>query len=281
MGSILYLFGARIEVQGKQLIDTLPGAVDRLRDLMSNYSWGPGVIKQIQQINVTSAGGNFLSKALGAFSSLLSVVTNLILIFFGSLYLALEPDLYLRGLLSLVPPKHRPRGGEVLASIYEGLRHWLLGQFIAMLAVGLAFGIALSIIGVPSSIVLGIIAALLEFVPLIGPVIATIPAMLEALTQGISTVIWVGVAFLVIQQLESNLLVPMLQKRAVKLPPVVALFATVIFGVLFGVVGLIFAVPLIVVVMIAVQEIYVKDILGGAEPEEAPELRALVENKAA
>jgi predicted PurR-regulated permease PerM len=264
LGGILYLFGARIVVQGKQLIDTLPGALDRLRGLLSNYSWGPGVISQLQHINVGTAGGSFLSKALGAFSSLLSVVTNLILIFFGSLYLALEPDLYLRGLLSLVPPQHRRRAAEVLAAIYDGLRHWLFGQFGAMVIVGLAFGIALSI------------AALLEFVPLIGPVIATVPAMLEALTQGISSVIWVGVAFLVIQQMESNLLVPFLQKRAVKLPPVVALFATVIFGILFGVVGLIFAVPLIVVVIIAVQEIYVKDILGGAEPENAPELRALV-----
>ena len=276
LGGILYLFGARIVVQGKQLTDTLPGALDRLRGLLSNYSWGPGVISQLQHINVGTAGGSFLSKALGAFSSLLSVVTNLILIFFGSLYLALEPDLYLRGLLSLVPPQHRRRAAEVLAAIYDGLRHWLFGQFGAMVIVGLAFGIALSIIGVPAAIVLGIIAALLEFVPLIGPVIATVPAMLEALTQGISSVIWVGVAFLVIQQMESNLLVPFLQKRAVKLPPVVALFATVIFGILFGVVGLIFAVPLIVVVIIAVQEIYVKDILGGAEPENAPELRALV-----
>ncbi len=280
IGTILFLFGNRIEVQGAQLIDTLPGATDRLKQLLSSYSWGPALITQVQHINFASAGGNFLSKALGAVSSLLGIVTNLILIFFGSLYLAGAPDLYLRGVLSLVPPQHRPRGAEVLGAIYDGLRQWVTGQLISMLVVGLAFGIALSIIGVPSSIVLGIIAALLEFVPLIGPVIATVPAMLEALTQGVTSVIWVGVAFLVIQQVESNLLVPYIQKRAVELPPVVALFATVIFGILFGAVGLIFAVPLIVVVMIAVKEIYVKDILGGGEPEHAPELRALAEEPA-
>jgi predicted PurR-regulated permease PerM len=97
----------------------------------------------------------------------------------------------------------------------------------------------------------------------------------------VTSVIWVGVAFLVIQQVESNLLVPYIQKRAVELPPVVALFATVIFGILFGAVGLIFAVPLIVVVMIAVKEIYVKDILGGGEAEDAPELRELAEEPVA
>ncbi len=277
---ILFLFGARIEIQGVLLANTLPSAVDRLKTLVASYSWGPQVINQLSHINLTAAGSGVLSHALGAVSSLVGILTNLILIFFGSLYLAASPDLYLRGILSLVPPTHRPRAAEILGKIYDGLRHWLIGQFISMLAVGLAFGVALSIIGVPGAIVLGIIAALLEFVPLIGPVLATVPALLEALTQGTSTVIWVGVAFLIIQQTESNLLVPFVQKRAVELPPVVALFATVIFGLLFGVVGLIFAVPLIVVVMIAVQEIYVKDILGGGEPEHAPELRALVEDPA-
>ena len=280
IGGILFLFGTRIGAQGKQLIDTLPAGIAHLKDLLGQTSWGPRVINQVQHLNVASAGGNFLGKAMGALSSVLGIVTNLILIFFGSLYLAGSPDLYLRGVLSLVPRKHRQRAAQVLAAVYDGLRHWLVGQFISMAVVGAAFGIALSIIGVPSAIVLGIIAGLLEFVPLLGPVIATIPAMLEALTQGTTMVIWVAVAFLVIQQIESNLLVPYVQKRAVELPPVIALFATVVFGTIFGAVGLIFAVPLVVVVMIAVQEIYVNDILGGPEPEHAPELRALVEEPA-
>ena len=277
LGGVLFLFGARIVTQGKQLADTLPGAFDRLRQVLASYSWGPKVISQVQHLNIAAAGGGFLSKAVGAVGSLVSIITNLILIFFGSLYLAGQPELYLRGVLSMVPPKHRPRGAEILGKVYDGLRHWLMGQFIAMIAVGLAFGIALSIIGVPSAIVLGIIAGLLEFVPLIGPVIATIPALLAAVTLGLSSVLWVGVAFLVIQQLESNLLIPYVQKRAVELPPVVGLFAAVIMGILFGAVGLIFAVPLVVVVLILIEEIYVKDILGGPERENAPELKALVE----
>jgi predicted PurR-regulated permease PerM len=280
LGVILYLFGARIEIQVVLLANTLPGAVDRLKALLAKASWGPQVIDQLSRINLTAAGTGVLSRALGAVSSLAGIVTNLILIFFGSLYLAASPDLYLRGMLSLIPRSQRPRAAEVLGKIYDGLRHWLIGQFISMAVVGAAFGIALTMIGVPGAIVLGIIAALLEFIPLVGPVLATIPALLEALTQSTSTVIWVGVAFVVIQQTESNLLVPFVQKRAVQLPPVVALFATVIFGLLFGAVGLIFAVPLIVMVMIAVQEIYVKDILGGPEPEHAPDLRALVEDPA-
>ena len=119
----------------------------------------------------------------------------------------------------------------------------------------------------PAPIVLGLIAAISEFVPLVGPVIATIPAMLEAASQGVNSMIWVVVAFLIIQQVESNLLVPFIQRRAVHLPPVLALFATVLFGVIFGISGLLFATPLVVVVMTIIKMAYVEDILGGPEAE--------------
>jgi len=113
-----------------------------------------------------------------------------------------------------------------------------------------------------------VIAALAEFIPLLGPVLATIPAMLSALPQGVVQVAWVVLAFLVIQQTESNLVVPYVQRRAVHLPPVVALFATVVFGLVFGVAGLLFAVPLAVSIMVAVRMIYVEDILGGGVAED-------------
>jgi predicted PurR-regulated permease PerM len=132
-----------------------------------------------------------------------------------------------------------------------------------MVVVGVLFAGALTMIGVPSALVLGLIAALAEFIPLVGPVIATIPAVLDSLTMGFTTVAWVVLAFVVIQQIESNLLVPFVQRRTVHLAPVVALFSTVVFGVLFGVLGLLFAVPLVVATMVVVRMIYVDDILGG------------------
>lgn len=270
VGGLLFLFGTRIEVQTSQLVQALPSALARLRGLLANYSWGPRLIDEVQNMSLTAAGGDVLSRAVGAVGSVFSVVSDILLIFFGAIYLAAQPELYVRGLLSLLPQKLRPRGGEVLHAIHEKLWQWMLGQFISMAVVGTAFGVALTIIGVPSAIVLGLIAALLEFIPLIGPVIATVPALLVALSQNLSEVVSVLVAFLVIQQLESNLLVPYVQKRAVELPPVLALFSTVVFGLLFGVVGLIFAVPLLVMVMIAVQEIYVKDILGGGVTAQHP-----------
>ncbi len=262
LSALAFLFGQRIGAQIQQLTTVMPSGFDRLRGALSATSWGPKLIDELRGANLTAAGGNIVSRAVGAVGSVVSVVSDIVLIFFGAVYLAAQPDLYIRGLLKLLPPRIRPRGAEVLDAIRRKLLHWLLGQFISMIAVGTAFGVALTVIGVPSSIVLGLIAALLEFIPMIGPLLAAVPALLVALPQGGGTVLSVVVAFLCIQQIESNLLVPYVQKRAVELPPVVALFSTVIFGLFFGVMGLIFAVPLVVMLMIAVQEIYVHDILG-------------------
>jgi len=266
--AVFVLFGSRIATQLGQLASTIPASLTRLRQALADTVWGQRLIDELQNANFAAAGGSALARAFGAVTSMLNVVIDGLLIFFAGLYLAAQPDLYRRGLLSLLPWENRRRGAEVLDALYEALRHWLQGQLVSMLIVGVLFAVALSIIGVPSALVLGVIAALAEFIPLLGPVLATIPAMLSALPQGVVQVAWVVLAFLVIQQTESNLVVPYVQRRAVHLPPVVALFATVVFGLVFGVAGLLFAVPLAVSIMVAVRMIYVEDILGGGVAED-------------
>ena len=276
VGGIGFLFGRRLVMQADALASAIPGGIEHLRALLANYSWGQRVIDEAQHMNYASAGSNVLGRMVHVVTSAIDVVTDAVLIFFAGLYLAGQPDLYLRGVLSLTPPSYRSRMAAILNELYDGLRHWVLGQLVSMVVVGTMFGVALAIIGVHSPIVLGLIAALSEFIPLVGPVVATIPAVLAALSQGYTMVIWVVLAFLVIQQIESNLLVPYVQRRAVHLPPVLALFATVLFGLVFGIAGLLFANPLVVAIMIAVRMAYVTDALGGAEAEDDPDLTALV-----
>ena len=276
VGGVGFLFGRRLVGQADDLAAAIPGGVAHLRALLANYGWGQRVIDEAQHMNYASAGSNVLGRMVHVVTSALDVVTDAVLIFFAGLYLAGQPDLYLRGVLSLTPPAYRSRMTVILGEVYDGLRHWVLGQLVTMAVVGTIFGVALAIIGVPSPVVLGLIAALSEFIPLLGPVVATVPAVLAALSQSYTMVIWVVLAFLVIQQIESNLLVPFVQRRAVHLPPVLALFATVLFGLVFGIAGLLFANPLVVAIMIVVRMAYVTDALGGAEPEDDPDLRALV-----
>ena len=114
----------------------------------------------------------------------------------------------------------------------------------------------------PSPLALGLIAAVTEFVPLIGPFIGAAPALLIGFSQGMSTFLWVAAAFVVIQQVESNLIQPLITNRSVSIPPALLLFSVIAFATLFGLPGVILAAPLTVGVYVAVGKLYVRRILG-------------------
>ena len=121
---------------------------------------------------------------------------------------------------------------------------------------------------VPAALALALLAGLAQFVPLIGPIVAAIPALLIALAEGWQIALWTLLLYVAIQQVESNLITPLVQRQAVALPPAITLFAVVAFGVLFGPLGILFATPLAVVAFVAVKELWVRDTLG--EPTEVP-----------
>jgi predicted PurR-regulated permease PerM len=169
----------------------------------------------------------------------------------------------------------KPRHAEVEASLRavgEALRLWLVSQLIAMTCVGVLASLALWWLGLPSPFALGLIAGLADFVPLIGPFIGALPAVVIAVTNGVETALWTMLAFVVIQQLENNVIFPLVAKRVVAVPPALALFAILAAGVLFGPLGLVFGFPLAVTAYVLVTKLYVRDTLGLAAevPGEAP-----------
>lgn len=143
----------------------------------------------------------------------------------------------------------------------KGLYGWLLGQFIAMILIGVSTTIALWALGTPMALSLGVIAGILEFVPLFGPIAAGVLSILVAFTESPAQAFYVGILFVIIQQVESNILMPVIQRWTVALPPVLGLLAVVIFGMLFGIAGVVFATPLMVVVLILIHTLYVEDVL--------------------
>jgi predicted PurR-regulated permease PerM len=195
-------------------------------------------------------------------STLLGVLGGILLVVFGGIYLALNPELYRKGFLKLLPPDIQPNIDAVLEDSHQALRRWLGAQVIAMLLVGGMISIGLTVIGLPSAIALGVIAGLAEFVPTIGPVLAAIPIVLVAGTQGLESVLWALGIIIVVQQLESNIITPLIVGRTVSVAPAVALFAIVSIGVLLGPLGLLFGFPLAIVVDVAVRRLYVADTLG-------------------
>ncbi len=201
--------------------------------------------------------GQFLSYGYIAFE----VVTTFILVVIGGAFLASNPRLYRRGFVKLFPPaRHRQIDRTLLAS-GEALRGWLLAQLVSMTIVGVLTGIGVWAIGLPAPLALGLLAWLAEFVPVVGPIVSAIPALLLASTEGATTVLWTLLLYIAIQQLESDVITPMVQQRIVALPAGLVLLSVLAMGILFGPIGIVVASPLGVVIYVSVKKLYVRDVL--------------------
>jgi predicted PurR-regulated permease PerM len=202
----------------------------------------------------------------GVLSGVLSVSTSLIegviISLISGIYLAAQPGLYRRGLIWLFPPSKHARVAEVFDGIGEALRLWLIGQLVEMLLIGALSTLVVWLIGVPSSLALGVIAAMGEFIPYVGPLLAAIPAILVALTKSPEAALWTLLAYLAIHQLEGQIVSPLIQRHMVAIPPAVMLLGIVAITYLFGLIAIIFAAPIAVVIFAAVNLIYVRDTLG-------------------
>ncbi|HEX3131043.1 MAG TPA: AI-2E family transporter [Thermoanaerobaculia bacterium] len=195
-------------------------------------------------------------------SSTVAVLTGVILILFLSIYIGMEPDLYKRGLLHLVPHRMRGRADEVLTAIGITLRKWLVTQLVAMVVIGVVTTIALTLLGIKAALPLGIIAGLLEFIPMAGPILSGIPAVAMGFLDSPQKALFVTLVYVGIQFFENHFLIPILMKEGVDLPPVLTLIGLAVMGVVFGFLGVLVAVPLLAAVMVAVKLLYVEGVVG-------------------
>jgi predicted PurR-regulated permease PerM len=146
------------------------------------------------------------------------------------------------------------------------LKRWLRAQVVAMMLVGLLTGIGMWLVGVPSPVALALFSGLTEFVPIVGPVIGTIPAVLVASTQGWELALWALAVSIVVQQLENNVIMPLLVGRVVELPAAVGMFSVVAMGVAFGPLGLLLGYPLAIAFNVAMRRLYLRETLGEEVP---------------
>ena len=206
--------------------------------------------------------GNVVVGLFAWSSTILSAIASVLLVIFGGIYLAIQPRPYRKGFLALVPPAYQDRANATLDDAHVALGRWLRAQAMAMILVGALTGVALWLIGLPSALALGLIAGLAEFVPIIGPILATIPVVMVASSFGWNTLLLALGVVVVVQQIESNLITPLLVGATVDVPPAMGLFAIVAMGVLFGPLGLLFGFPLAIVINVAVRRLYVAGTLG-------------------
>jgi predicted PurR-regulated permease PerM len=265
MALLFWLFGRQAAHQFAEMREQLPGALDKLREWIGGSQMGRLALDLFKKSSEGSAVGG-AGTALGA---TVGGVANLFLILFAGVYFASNPRLYRNGALRLLPPSRRAQVGHAFDDAGIALRKWLVAQIIVMAAVGIMVGVGLALLGVPLSLSLGLLAGLLEFVPVVGPVVAGIPGVLLGFAKGPEIAFYVLLLYIAVQQIEGNILTPLIQRWAVELPPVIALLSIMAAGLMFGVMGVIFATPMAVVVMAMVQHLYVEDTLenGRAEPK--------------
>ncbi len=272
----VWLLAPSVAEQIKKLRADLPQSIQQATAYLSNYGWGRAILEQlpsndevIEKVNSSDA----LSRVGGYFSSTLGALTNIALMLLLSIYLASEPKTYIRGFTKLFPQDKRKRVREILYEIGETLSWWLIGKGASMLLIGVLTWIGLSILGVPLALTLGLIAGLFSFVPNFGPILSAVPAILLAFVESPTTALYVLILFVVVQLIESNLATPLIERRTVELPPVLTVVSQLALALLLGAVGLILATPILAVLMVLVQTLYIQDVLGDKTenlPEDAP-----------
>jgi predicted PurR-regulated permease PerM len=201
-----------------------------------------------------------MSKVFKGTVTVFGAAADAILLLFLGLYFAVDPRMYRDGFLKLLPRGARERVGGALDDSGRALRMWLLGQVLSMSAVGVLTALGLWAVGVPMAIPLGILSGILDFVPFIGPLAAAVPGLMIAFSQSPETAMYAALVYLTVQFAEGHLIMPMAQKWAVNLPPVLGLLAIVAFGLLFGFMGVLFAVPLAVVAYVMVQRLWMQEV---------------------
>ncbi len=275
MSSIL---GASDSAQVGATDSTQVAAADSTRPDTSGAKGAPGKAAPGKAVPGDSAQGRAPKSALGAnlskhmgsaarylfpfITSTFEVIAGLVLILMMSVYIGADPFTYRNGILHLFPKRRRERIGEVLTAMAVMLRKWLVTQLIAMVVIGVVSTIALLVLGVKAPFALGIIAGLLEFVPTIGPVLSAVPAIAMGFLDSPEKALYVGLAYIAIQQLENHILIPLLMKGGMDLPPVLTIVTQGLMALLFGFLGLMIAVPLLAAVMVPIKMLYVEDALG-------------------
>lgn len=240
--------------QTTSLIQTLPQTAQTILP--------PFLDPNIFQNELSNVASNALSFSLIIFNNFLAIISVLVLTF----YLLLERD-KLDGRIAHLFVGSEDRVKKIVQKIEEKLGAWLRGQLALSLIIGTLAYVVLLILQIPFALPLAILAGLFEIVPVIGPIISAIPAILIALTVSPLSAGFVAIGYFVIQQLENSLIVPQVMKKAVGLNPLIVILAVSIGGKLLGISGALLAVPITVVIQILIEDLFNAKSLSEIESE--------------
>lgn len=263
-GAVTFLAPSVAE-QVRVLRVEIPKSAQQTGEYLSRFAWGRTLIEQLPSADEVMSKidpASMLSSVGGFFSSTIGALGNVFVTILLAIYLATEPRFYSVGLTQFFPRAKRKRVGEVLDTIYETLRWWLIGKAGSMIFIGLLTWIGLSILGVPLALTLGLIAGLLSFIPNFGPIISAIPALLLAFIDSPVSAVYVLGLYVGVQMIESNVVTPIIERETVELAPALTIVFQLMLGAMIGGLGLVLATPLLAVIVVVVKMVYFEDVLG-------------------
>ena len=287
---VIYLFGLAVvpvvEAQSAQLVEDFPALLEEALALFNRVQgfFGLGARVSLNGESLPDIGrqlltGSAVSTAAGVGLTLATALSLGLVVLIATVYMVIRPEPWVEGFVSLFPAGWRQRAREVLWEMYHAVQRWFIGQLAAMTFIAVFWAVSLWAIGVPFALLLGIFSGLVSFIPYEGATISVVLPLLLALISEPFTAVYVILAFVAIQQIEGNILQPLLMSRAVDLHPALVVFAILTMGTLFGIVGVFVAVPLVAALQVLVRELWVRKMDDmGADPNppvHVPKMRKL------
>ncbi|MBS0285524.1 MAG: AI-2E family transporter [Proteobacteria bacterium] len=267
IGFLGWLFGVAFREQVNLFVTRLPATIEDLGDYMSQSPVGAKIADAVRS---AYAGSRIAQDIGGLAQGLGEILLNALLVLAGAIFFAVDPRVYERGFLLLMPRSKRAAIDDALSDVASTLRLWLRAQLIQMTTMGVLVGLGLWIAGVPSAAALGLLTGLSEFIPYIGPLAAMLPALGLAATQGPTTIVWALAVFAIVRLVQTNFITPFVTSRVIAIPPAVTLFAILAIGAVFGIFGLFFSAALLVVIFTLVRSLYLRETLGEDIGDTAP-----------
>jgi predicted PurR-regulated permease PerM len=260
--------------QTEEFVDQVPATVDSLRERL-NDAGGPGTGAEAQQFveRYTDNPQELIGPLASIGLNVAGVLAAIALIMITAYYMAVNPAPLLSGIQSLFPPTRREWARAVMARLRSSWVGWMQGVLVDMAITGVLVYIGLELVGLELTIFFAVFSAILVIVPYFGAILGAIPPTLFALADGTDTALLTLGVYVLIQQIEGNLTIPLVMANRVRLHPALVAIGVVVVGQLFGFIGLFVAVPILAAIVIAVDELWVK-------PQEARAgLRAAAESE--
>jgi predicted PurR-regulated permease PerM len=255
-----WLLAAPIQAQ----VQHWPEIRERMNATLAHWSGRIGLDEPVTLGGLAEqAGGALIGGGQEAFSTATSAISGVLLamalVFFGTLYLLLDnPKKLIRPALGVMRADRAQRVEAALVDLVPRLRWWLIGTLMSMVVVGIASAVGYWIVGLNMALPLAMIAGFSEIVPTLGPAATFVLVMLFAAAQGAGAVLGVFVVYIVVQTLESYVLLPLMMRQTVNVPPIVTLFSVVLWGQVFGLPGLLLAIPIDLVIWSFVDHLLIR-----------------------